>query len=243
MREKGDRNRQVTSVDASGELNLLVKFFALGNAAGNTGDPVLIVAISEMPEGEFFVLWVVGVTNSTMLGTGGWLYCCKTKCGTPSMWRHWYKHVCIATLSKVQCGEDEYGVPRRKVLATDGEACIMHEASDEEVMEEFHENDIDYLKLPPSTSNTWQAWDTGDVFRSVKAGIRKCVKDNVYTEDDVLRKSLASYFMQFKAEFPKVNITAKYMEKIVYSIMLIVYNLKQFLLSHHVKISFIRAGM
>ena len=50
FREKGERHRQVTSHLAVEELNVLVKYFLIGNAAGQLGDPCFIIAVPNMPE-------------------------------------------------------------------------------------------------------------------------------------------------------------------------------------------------
>ena len=116
-------NNKVTSVNSSGELNLLVKYFGLGNAAGNIGPTVLIVAIKDMPDGQFFVQEVTGLTSTSIVGDRGWLYFCNTKGGTASMWRHWITNICIPTIrnaSEVLDIRDEMGFRYRSFLSTEG---------------------------------------------------------------------------------------------------------------------------
>ena len=43
------------------------------------------------------------------------------------------------------------GLPMRQLLRTDGEACILNEAFDVEVLAAFKDALIDYLKLGPSS--------------------------------------------------------------------------------------------
>lgn len=226
-------------------MNLLVKYFGLGNAAGNIGPTVLIIAIKDMPDEEFFVQEVVGLTNTSTIGERGWLYFCKTKGGTASMWRHWFTNVCIPTIknaAEISNLLDENGDRFRNFLSTDGEACILNEAFDETVLERFKDASIDYLKLGPSSTSSWQPWDVCDLFRGIKSGMSKVVKEGVDIEDDVLRRSLMSYFIAFNTQYPQVSMTQSFKQKIIYSTLLIVYTLKKYLRPHQMAVGFIRAG-
>jgi len=81
FREKGERHRQVTTHLAVEELNVLVKYFLIGNAAGQLGDPCFIVAVPNMPENKFYVEYVLGLSNNDRIDQSGWIYFCKTKGG------------------------------------------------------------------------------------------------------------------------------------------------------------------
>ena len=236
---------KVTSVSSSGELNLLVKYFGLGNAAGNIGPTVLIVAIKDMPDDQLFVKEVIGLTSTSTVGDRGWLYFCKTKGGTASMWRHWFTNVCIPTIKNaadVLDIKDEQGIRYRSFLSTDGEACILNEAFDETVLHGFKDASIDYLKLGPSSTSSWQPWDVCDLFRGTKSGMAKVVREGTEVEDDLLRRSLTNYFTDFHLHYPDVSMSHNFKKKIIYSTMLIVYTLKKYLRPHQMTIGFIRSG-
>ena len=162
------------------------------------------------------------------------------------MWRHWFTNICIPTIksaSDINDSRDEYGSRHRSFLSTDGEACILNEAFDETVIENFKEAKIDYLKLGPSSTSSWQPWDVCDLFRGVKSGLSKVVKEGIDVEDGLLRRSLMSYLVAFSSEYPHVSMTQNFKTKIIYSTMLIVYTLKKYLRPHQMAICFIRAGI
>jgi len=237
---------QVTSVDVhGGELNVIVKYFGLGNAGGNIGIPVLIVAIKDMDPNVFFTKKVTGLTNTCEAGSGGYLYFCRSKCGNAALWRHWFSYICIPTIANaamVHDLRDVNGNPHRSFLDTDGEATILNEAFDVDVMNQFQANRIDYLKLGPSATKTQQPWDAGNQFRSTKTGLSSTIRNNTNVEDELLRRNLLKYYVEFDTEYPTIKLTAKFREKITYSLMLIVHCLKKFILPDKMKASFISTG-
>lgn len=100
IREHND-HEQVASTGVTGDLSLIVKLFGLGNAGGEIGPLTAIVAVKEIPEGEFFALPVRGFTCSTEVGAApGWVYLCRTKGGNAKLWRHWFLNVCVPTIVK-----------------------------------------------------------------------------------------------------------------------------------------------
>ena len=80
---------------------------------------------------------------------------CKTRGGNALMWRHYFTYVLIleiklvSTMHKMKTDE---GLPMRQLLSTNGEACILNEAFDPEVLVAFKDALIDYLKLGPSST-------------------------------------------------------------------------------------------
>ena len=151
------------------------------------------------------------------------------------MWRHWFTNICIPTIrnaSDIYDMRDENGNRYRNLLSTDGEACILNEAFDKIVLENFKEASIDYLKLGPSSTSSWQPWDVCDLFRGMKSGMSKVVKEGTDIEDDLLRRSLMSYFNAFNTQYPHVSMTQCFKNKIIYSSQLIVYTLKKYLFAH-----------
>ncbi len=80
-------------------MNLLIKWFHLVSAAGECGDLVLIAAVPDMEEGEFFAQRIMGLTNNTMPGTSGWLYLCNSRNGNAKLWQHWFAQIVLPTLT------------------------------------------------------------------------------------------------------------------------------------------------
>ena len=95
VRDKGATDSQVTSVNTPSDLDLLVKYFGLGNAAGEVSPPAMIVAVGTMPENTYFAMRLKGLSHSTAVGESGWLYLTKTKGGCAEMWKHWFMNIYI----------------------------------------------------------------------------------------------------------------------------------------------------
>ena len=79
-------------------LNLLVKWFALNNAGGESGPLVLIFAVLTMHENTFFARQVVSMSSTTTIGDKVWVYFCKTRGGWHAMWIRYYMNVTIPTI-------------------------------------------------------------------------------------------------------------------------------------------------
>jgi hypothetical protein len=238
FREKGDKiHRQVTSHLAGGELNLLVKYFLIGNAAGQLGDPCFIIAVGDkMPADEFYAEYVLGIANNDRSDQRGWIYFCSTKGGNAAMWHHWFKEVCIPCIKKASDLfdlKDPDGVRYRNFLSTDGEACILNEAFDPEVIALFQEASIDYLKLGPSATKIQQPADASDGFRDAKKGIKQVTKKGVAIESLLLRTNMTECFTRLGVAFPDLQMTAAFKEKIKYSLEVITFTLRQSYISGH----------
>ena len=80
-------------------LNLLVKWFALNNAGGESGPLVLIFAVPSMTENTFFATEVISMPSTTTVGDKGWIYFSQTRGGCHDMWVHYYLHVTIPTIT------------------------------------------------------------------------------------------------------------------------------------------------
>ena len=161
VRETGDKS-QVTSTVVNGDLNLLMKWFALGNAAGTIGAPFIIVALDDMEPDDFYLAKVPGLhTSDDVNATDGFLAICKTKGGTSELWKRYFLDYCIpqivAVTSKINAkNADGTDIDMRPFLTTDGEACILNSAFDAAaVMAGFRGSMLDYLKLGPGVT-PWQ---------------------------------------------------------------------------------------
>ena len=110
------------------------------------------------------------------------------------------------------------------------------------MIQSFKDASVDYLKLGPSSTSSWQPWDVCDLFRGTKSGMAKVVKEGIDVEDDLLRRSLMNYLAEFHSSYPAISLTHNFKNKILYSTMLIVYTLKKYLRPHQMTIGFVRAG-
>jgi transposase len=89
----------VTSSTTPDDIGIFIKWMHLCNAAGDGGPLVLIYAVSDMPEGEFFHFRVPGLSGETnAVGQFGHIYICKTRAGNAAMWAHWFEEVAIPTM-------------------------------------------------------------------------------------------------------------------------------------------------
>jgi hypothetical protein len=82
------------------ELNLLVKWVMMCNAAGEQGPTTLIMTMPKMHDGEFFAQEVTGLSGTTEIGSTGWVYFCNSRAGNAALWRHWFQHIVMPTLAK-----------------------------------------------------------------------------------------------------------------------------------------------
>lgn len=95
-----DDSTPVSSSTIPDNLNILVKWFGLNNAAGESGPLVLIFAVPSMTEGTFFSTEVVCLASTAYIGEKGRIYCSKTRGGCPEMWKHYFLYVTIPTIER-----------------------------------------------------------------------------------------------------------------------------------------------
>ena len=88
----------IASSTIPNSLNVLVKWFALNNAAGEAGPLVLIYAVPTMTENTFHAVRVKGLASTSAIGETGWVYFCKTRGSCAEMWVHYYLNVTIPTI-------------------------------------------------------------------------------------------------------------------------------------------------
>jgi hypothetical protein len=88
----------VASSTIPDNLNILVKWFGLNNAGGESGPLVLVFAVPFMEEGTFFATQVLSLASTSAIGEKGWVYFSKTRGGTAEMWIHYYLNVTIPTI-------------------------------------------------------------------------------------------------------------------------------------------------
>lgn len=97
-----DKRAEVISVAYPNGLSAFIKQVQLGNAAGETGPLVAIVAVPNMPEGTFFVERIAGFTNEMGVGSEGFLYACSSRAGNDELWDDWLQHVVVPSIVQAQ---------------------------------------------------------------------------------------------------------------------------------------------
>ena len=94
-----DNHASVASSSIPDNLNLLIKWFGLSNAGGESGPLVLIIAVPSMEDGTFFAAQVKCMQSTTTCGEKGWLYFSQTRGGCYKMWVHYYLNVTVPMIT------------------------------------------------------------------------------------------------------------------------------------------------
>jgi transposase len=68
---KSDENQRPLTRESSGTLGISIKYYHFHNAAGETAPAVYIIADDKMAEEDFVVLPIIGLGNSTEVGSKG----------------------------------------------------------------------------------------------------------------------------------------------------------------------------
>ena len=84
-----DDHSPIASSTIPDTLNLLVKWFGLNNADGESGPLV---------ENTFFAAQVASMSSSTTVGGKGWIYISITRGGCYRMWVHYYLNLTVPTI-------------------------------------------------------------------------------------------------------------------------------------------------
>lgn len=228
VRDKDDHS-PVTSSQRNNGLGILIKWMHLCNAAGEAGPLVCIISLDSLPANKFFVRKVKALSNCTSVGAYGWLYICNSKAGNDGLWKHWFINVVVQTLrlgAEAHNHLDCNGKPMRPFLNTDGEAIIMNQAFDDEVIKEFADAEIDYMKGAPSGTSQHQPADVSSNFRDVKTGMRTVIKEKVNTYNKTLHDNLQTYFREFGQEYPTITVSQSFKTKAIVGLEKLSYVLK-----------------
>lgn len=94
-----DNYAPVASSSIPDNLNLLVKWFGLNNAGGESGPLVLIIAIPSMEDGTFFAAQVKCMQSSTTCGEKGHLYFAQTRGGNNAVWVHYFLTITVPMIT------------------------------------------------------------------------------------------------------------------------------------------------
>ena len=139
--------------------------------------------------------------------------------------------------------QDCFGDPARFALHTDGEALVMDQAFNEVVLALFKQYLIDYGKGAPALSLLHQECDDGRLFDSTHKELTNVVKNGTNVRDSFLAEQIiACVWDKLHAEFPSLNVSAAYKEKLSYGLQCVVYATSKSWNSRKVKESFVETG-
>jgi hypothetical protein len=109
-------------------------------------------------------------------------------------------------------------------LITDGEAGVMNQVFEEEVLQAFEDAKCSYGKGVPSGTSKCQEWDVGKLFMHTKTGVKTIVREGIDVSNAILENNLeVLVFQKFQSEFPNVPISADFRKKKIYGVCVWVY--------------------
>lgn len=154
-----------------------------------------------MSDGDFFVLPIVGLGNSTEVGSLGYLCWCKTRNGNDKFYLWFAKTIVIPFVKKVRDVHqplNEDGSPMRAFVMCDGEESQIRVFQEEEIRELLTENMVDFGKTPASCSAILQSSDVSMFFKSTKQ-VLKSIQDQPYGSN-ILRANLKTAFINYRSQ-------------------------------------------
>jgi hypothetical protein len=165
---RNDKNDPLTLTENAG-LDQAIKWFMLCNAAGIMGIDVFVIADSSMNEDEFKFYEVFGLSHSTMIGSKGYLYVSKTRCGNIQFF-NWYMTTIVIPFTE-QCRQ--YVLPAERnesfYLIADGEEVQIEPLESDNICNSMNEANIDFVKGPASCTGTiGNACDRCNIFKASK---------------------------------------------------------------------------
>jgi hypothetical protein len=211
-----DERDEVVSQTQPTELALFVKHVQMANAAGQTGPLVVVIAVPGMPVGKFFVQKIANFSQEGHIGGHGYLYSCSSRGGNAAMWKHWLLHIVIPNIKEAQQiygNRGPNGEPHPAFTYTDGEAIILNQAMEEDVLAAFDTNLITDAKGPPMRTKDHQDLDNTTEFRDVKTGMRTVSRRQMDYSNPFLESNFKEYFKVLRAEYPSQNVVSYEMQK------------------------------
>ena len=146
------------------------------SAAGDNFCFVAILALKGMEPEAWHVESVAGLNTPSHIGARGLIYFSKTRCGTKTMWKDYFRCVVVPTITQ---SNEEYnprnpdGTPMRNFFSTDGEDVIIARAYESDVRQWLDQANTDYGRVGAGTTGIHNACDRQQTFESVKGKIKK----------------------------------------------------------------------
>jgi len=102
IKSKDDSDELPLTRESAGTLGLSIKYYHLHNAKGMACEPVYIIADDDMAADDFFHIPIIGLGNSTDVGSKGHLCFCKTRSCNEAFYRWFAKEVVIPFIASVR---------------------------------------------------------------------------------------------------------------------------------------------
>lgn len=97
-----DSRDEVVSQEYPTELSAFLKHVQLANAAGKTGELVVVIAVPKLPVGKFYVERIAGFAQDGAVDSRGWLFACSSRSGNDELWNYWIVNCLIPTIVAAQ---------------------------------------------------------------------------------------------------------------------------------------------
>lgn len=193
---KGDSCRVPLTRESSGGLGVSIKYYHFHNAAGEAAPAVYVIADESFSEGEFFVLPIIGLGNSTEVGSKGYLCWCKTRNCNDSFYRWYAKEIVVPFVQRVREVHQEKnddGTDMRAFVMCDGEESQIRVFQELAIRQLFRDNLIDFGKTPASCSAILQSSDVSMFFKATKQ-VLKNIQTQPY-KSAILERNLKTAFV------------------------------------------------
>jgi hypothetical protein len=90
----------ISTNSAGKEIGIAIKWMQMGSAHGESAPLVLMVALKDMKEDQFYVAEIPGLSSTTDVGRVGYLVFCKSRAGNKDFFRWFIEHIVIPTVTK-----------------------------------------------------------------------------------------------------------------------------------------------
>ena len=128
-----------------------------------------ILALKGMEPEAWHIESVAGLSTSSHIGARGLVYFSKTRCGTKTMWKDYFRRVVIPTITQ---SNEEYnprnpdGTPMRNFLGTDGVDVIIARAYESDVRQWLDQANTAYSRVGAGTTGIRNACDKQQILKN-----------------------------------------------------------------------------
>jgi hypothetical protein len=91
-------NTPIRNTQNQATLGVYIKWMYMGSAAGEVAPLFLVFAVDCMPEGEFYIQEVVGLSSGNDITRSGFIAFAKSRAGNTGLWINFFLRFVIPTL-------------------------------------------------------------------------------------------------------------------------------------------------
>jgi hypothetical protein len=233
----------LTSTRFQTGLDMGLKTMCLGNANGDFGTMVLIIAVPNLPPGRFYRAKVQGLVYGSDQSKYGHVYFAATRCmtglpeditatvdsqGRPcNGWSDYFINIFSEDIKYYSDAYDtinpETGERFENASIIDGERCVDQHLLNPAVFEKLDRYKITMAKGRPSGTKLDNSLDQCTNFRDKNIGLAHCVKHGINTHNDRLYAELTEAFKGMRAAYPENTMSAAHEKKAIEGSMRYVY--------------------